>query len=65
MRRARKSRCSLSRGRLELERFEDRTHPNDLFGLGALPLFGMSLSPLAVATSTSEGQVGTVAIHSD
>jgi hypothetical protein len=35
-----------------LELCEGRNHPNDLLGLGALPLFGAGLSTLAVTAPT-------------
>jgi RHS repeat-associated protein len=49
---------------LELMRLEDRAHPNDLLGLGALPLFGMNLSPLAATTADSPGDAGTLVANS-
>jgi RHS repeat-associated protein len=62
-----RTRPAVSRSRqvsLGLELCEDRAHPNDLFGLGALPLFGAGLAPLELTAAAPEGYSSTPLAYS-
>jgi len=59
-------RATSCRFRPALERCEDRSHPNDFFGLGATPLLGTGLSAMMMPLDRAHlfGQQSAVTVSS-